>query len=173
MQGRTKKPACLRASWNGSVWVLRSTRSSLRAGGEQHADAVIRVGCVADRRSVEIKLPIGRRRRADKFLDLVVAVAPVLHLKGGPHRSEVVDAIDADQRFDTGVDAGKWILRIGAGKFLAAECRQRRKVRARRGAEQTDARRVDAESTGLAADELQPASTSCTASGNVLDFVAS
>ena len=73
----------------------------LGAGGEQHSDAVVGVGRVADRRGIEIKLPVRHRRRTDEFLDLVVAVAAVLHLKRAPHRVEVVDAVDANQGFDT------------------------------------------------------------------------
>ena len=88
------------------------------------------------------------------FSDVVVGAA--LQLIGGPHRRHVVDAVNADQRFHSGIDGREGVPRIAVGEFAGrpAERRERGKMRSRGCADEADARRIDAELAGFAAGKL-------------------
>ena len=51
------------------------------AARKQHADRIVGISRVADRRGVEIGLTVRHRRRTDEFFNFVVAVAAVLDLQ--------------------------------------------------------------------------------------------
>src|SRR5262249_36315471 len=103
------------------------------------------------------------RGGAEEILDVIVE--RTCHPVGLPHGGEVIDAIDADQRLDGGIDRGVGVARIAAGKDRRAAPRgpPGRQKRAPGGPGGPKEARMSAMRPGSMPSAAASARTNCTA----------
>jgi hypothetical protein len=126
----------------------------LGAPAQQKRRRLVVAGYVTDRRGVEIKAPVLRRRGAQKLLADPI-VGP-WHQIVMPLLQHIVDTVDADDGLHPRVERGMRVVMAGAGeaRIIASERSQRRQMRAGGVADKSDALRVGLHRRAGTLDEL-------------------